>query len=104
MLTAHATWEDGGNSVEMGVMELYQAMTEGRFKVFRHLKPWFEEKMNYHRDEKGKIVKVGDDLLDATRYGWMMRRHAVQLAQLLHSNDDVYNEVDMRTRDSATGY
>ena len=57
-------------------------MEKGTFKVFSHLAPWFEEKMNYHRDEDGKIVKVADDLLAATRYAYMMRRFAVQKAKV----------------------
>ena len=30
----------------------------------------------YHRKD-GKVVKLGDDLMSATRYGIMMLRHAV---------------------------
>jgi hypothetical protein len=78
MLPEHATWPDGGNGVEAGILELYRLMTEGKFKVFDHIADFFDEKMNYHRDESGKIVKTGDDLLDALRYAYMMRRYAVQ--------------------------
>lgn len=78
MLPIHATWPDGGVGVEAGIVELYERMTTGRFKVFSHLAPWFEEKMNYHRDENGKIVKVADDMISATRYAYMMRRFARQ--------------------------
>lgn len=89
MLPEYAQWESGGNSVEHGIIELYRMMKEGRFKVFSHLACFFEEKLNYHRDEKtGKIVKVGDDVLDMVRYGYMMRRHAIQAYQL----DDDYEE------------
>jgi hypothetical protein len=73
-----ATWPTGGNSVEAGLVEIYARMEAGTFKVFSHLSPWFEEKMNYHRDEDGKIVKRNDDILAATRYAYMMRRFAVQ--------------------------
>lgn len=78
MLAEHATWIDGGNGVEAGLVELYERMTTGRFKVFSHLSDWFEEKLNYHRDENGNIVKINDDLLSATRYAYMMRRFAKQ--------------------------
>ena len=74
----HATWQAGGNGVEIGLVELYERMTTGRLKVFSHLTDWFEEKLNYHRDENGNIVKVNDDLLAATRYAYMMRRYAKQ--------------------------
>lgn len=78
MMPEHATWPDGGVGVEAGLVELYERMTTGKFKVFSHLADWFEEKLNYHRDEDGKIVKVNDDLLSATRYAYMMRRFARQ--------------------------
>lgn len=81
MIATHATWPDGGVGVEAGLVELYERMTTGRLKVFSHLSDWFEEKLNYHRDEKGRIVKLGDDLLSATRYAYMMRRFALQKFQ-----------------------
>jgi uncharacterized phage protein (TIGR01671 family) len=53
----HPEWIDGGNGVEAGLVELYRLMELGKFKVFSHLAEFFEEKMHYHRDEKGKIAK-----------------------------------------------
>ncbi|MGF6643125.1 terminase large subunit domain-containing protein [Paraburkholderia sp. GAS82] len=77
MLPTHATWPDGGNSVEAGVWEMQERMLNGRWKVFSHLNEWFEEKRLYHRDENGRIVKQRDDLISASRYAYMMRRLAV---------------------------
>lgn len=77
MIGVHATWPEGGNSVESGVWQLQERMKNGTFKVFSNLSDWFEEKRLYHRDEHGKIVKVRDDILSATRYAFMMRRHSV---------------------------
>ncbi|MND95533.1 hypothetical protein D3C81_2119100 [compost metagenome] len=57
-------------------------MEKGTFKVFKNLSGWFDEKLNYHRDEDGHIVKVQDDLLSATRYAYMMRRFAIQKISL----------------------
>lgn len=82
MCQDHATWQNGGVGVEAGLVELYARMEKGTFKVFKNLSGWFEEKLNYHRDEDGDIVKVQDDLLSATRYAYMMRRYAVQRAEL----------------------
>lgn len=82
MLSNHATWPDGGNGVEAGILELYRLMSEGRFKVFSHISDFFDEKMNYHRDDGGKIVKTSDDLLDAIRYAYMMRRYAEQRSKI----------------------
>jgi phage terminase large subunit-like protein len=76
MLWQHATWPNGGNAVEPGIFELNTLMLNGKFKVFRGLRDWFEEFNFYHRDEKGKIVKIKDDLISATRYAYMMRRYA----------------------------
>ena len=50
-------------------------METGKFKVFSPLLDWFEEFRLYHRKD-GKVVKEGDDLLAATRYGVMMLRFA----------------------------
>jgi hypothetical protein len=50
-------------------------MQSGRFKVFKHLNDWWEEFRLYHRKD-GKVVKEGDDLMSATRYGIMMLRYA----------------------------
>jgi phage terminase large subunit-like protein len=65
----------GGNGVEAGLMEMLDRMQTGRLKVARHLNDWFEEFRLYHRDE-GKIVKIDDDLMSATRYAIMMLRFA----------------------------
>lgn len=75
MLAQRATFDDGTNGVEAGVMEMLDRMQTGRLKVFSHLVEWFEEFRMYHRED-GKIVKLHDDLLSATRYAMMMRRHA----------------------------
>jgi len=65
----------GGNGVEAGVLDILDLMQSGRWKVFSHLGEWFEEMRLYHR-EAGKIVKLNDDLLSASRYAYMMRRFA----------------------------
>jgi phage terminase large subunit-like protein len=70
-----ATFEDGSNGVEAGVTDMLDRMQTDRFKVFSHLSEWFEEFNLYHRKD-GLIVKEGEDLLSATRYALMMKRHA----------------------------
>ena len=62
-------------SVEAGIALMLTRMQTGRLKVFAHLNDWFEEFRLYHREE-GKLVKVREDLIDATRYGLMDLRHA----------------------------
>ncbi|HHR6017795.1 TPA: terminase large subunit domain-containing protein [Providencia alcalifaciens] len=82
MLLDPAQWEDGSRSVEPGLFEIYDLMRRGKFKVFSGLRDFFEEYNFYHRDEKGKIVKVRDDILDAVRYAYMMRRYAVRYGEV----------------------
>ena len=75
MLMEHATFEDGGVSVEAGIADMLQRMTTGRWKVFSHLNDWFAEFRQYHRKD-GIIVKEFDDVLSSSRYAHMMRRFA----------------------------
>jgi len=75
MLPDHATWADGGISTEAGILEMQQRMQMGRYKVAAHLGDWWDEYRNYHRKD-GKIVKVRDDLMSASRIGVMARRYA----------------------------
>ena len=75
MLPERATFEDGGNGVEAGVMQMLTRMENGTFKVFADCEPFFEEFRLYHRKE-GKIVKEYDDVLSACRYAIMMLRYA----------------------------
>ena len=65
----------GGNSVEAGIMEMLSRMEQGKFKVFNTCYDWFEEYRLYHRKD-GKIVKIKDDLMAATRYAAMSLRHS----------------------------
>jgi phage terminase large subunit-like protein len=99
MLAEHATWPDGGNGVEVGLMEIRDLMLAGKFKVFEGLRDWFDEFLQYHRDDNGKVVKIRDDLLSATRYAYMMRRYAVSkrdtenvvpLAMAMPDDDGLY--------------
>lgn len=69
----------GGNGVEAGIFHILEMMETNRFKVFKSVTPFFEEKARYHRKNvggKSVIVPVGDDFLSAVRYAVMFRRHA----------------------------
>lgn len=78
MCPTHAKWESGGNSVENGIYEILDLMRKGKFKIFTGLIDLLDEFRQYHRNEKGKIVKVRDDLIDAMRYAYMMQRYAIR--------------------------
>ncbi len=101
MLDDHSTWEEGGNGVEAGLMEINNLMKTGRFKVFSHLIEVFEEIRGYHRiskpNGKSEIVKKGDDLVDAIRYAYMMRRHAIQkndIGREFYDDDDHFEDTN----------
>ena len=60
--------EPAVNAVESGLTETWNLLVSGRLVVQEHLSNWRSEFRKYHRDEQGKIVKVADHLMDATRY------------------------------------
>ena len=78
MLAESARYDDfkgGGQSREPITIEILERMRTGRFKVFRHLHEWFEEKRMLHRKD-GRIVPEKDDIESATRYAVMSLRYA----------------------------
>ena len=57
------------NAVESGVYSVWSRLSTGRLKIVKGpMTQWLEEYRMYRRDEKGKIVKTHDHLMDATRY------------------------------------
>ena len=56
------------NSVESGIYNCWMDLSIGRIKVFSTLTGFFSEYRLYRRDEKGKIVKKKDHLMDCMRY------------------------------------
>lgn len=56
------------NAVESGIFEVWQRLSTGRLKVFSTLQNFWAEFRLYRRDDKGKIVKQNDHLMDALRY------------------------------------
>lgn len=74
--------DKGGSQPQWPVIdEIRDRMMTGRFKVFSHLRDWFEEKRSYHV-KNDQIVSRKDDVLKATFYAVMMRRYAVSLDTL----------------------
>ena len=67
--TAGLELTKANNAVEAGLIQCWQDLTLGRIKVFSiGMDPfWFEYGL-YHRDEKGKIVKKNDHIMDCMRY------------------------------------
>jgi phage terminase large subunit-like protein len=56
------------NAVDAGIQALWQRMAGGTLKVFNTLPNFAKEFVLYRRDEKGKIIKEHDHLMDALRY------------------------------------
>ena len=56
------------NAVEAGIYEVWTRLSSGRLKVFSTLKRFQGEFRKYRRDEKGKVVKFDDHLMDCMRY------------------------------------
>jgi len=79
-------FDDGTVGVEAGIAEITDRMLSGRFKVDESLTDWFDEFRLYHRQE-GIIVKIRDDLMDATRYAIMYLRFAAQIKEQLREDD-----------------
>lgn len=59
---------EADNGVEAGIYAVHERLSAGKIKVFRTLQSWLSEFRLYRRDEKGRIVKANDHLMDATRY------------------------------------
>lgn len=91
MLGERATFDDGTNGVEAGLMDMLERMQTGRLKVFRHLVEWFDEFRLYHRKD-GKVVKEFDDLMSATRYGIMMKRFAITRPRPRRPMQEMHNQ------------
>jgi hypothetical protein len=72
------------NTVEAGLAQVWQRLSTGRLRVFNHLADWFGEFRIYRRDEKGKVVKTNDHLMDATRYRIM------ELHSMISRSDALY--------------
>lgn len=56
------------NSVESGLYTVWQRLSGGRLKVFSTLQSFLAEYRLYRRDDKGRIVKSNDHLMDCARY------------------------------------
>lgn len=71
-------WPDGGVSHEASISEVQRRLFSGRLKIQSHLGDLMNEMANYHRDEKGTVVRMGDDMVSALLCGvrslWQAKR------------------------------
>ena len=66
------------NAVDAGIYEVWQRLSTGRLKFFKSCTNSMKELALYHRDDKGKIVKKNDHLLDCIRYLLLSEKHIWQ--------------------------
>lgn len=62
---------------EGGIFAVYERLSTGRLKVFSSLRNFLYEIRMYRRDDKGKIVKKHDHLMDCMQY---LIRHGLEVA------------------------
>lgn len=93
---------DADNAVEAGIFACYQRMAAGRLRVFRTCRSWTAEFRIYRRDDKGKVVKERDHLMDATRYLIMtgMLHASIEPAEA----DEMERTMFLQGRSDVTGY
>lgn len=73
------TLTEADNSVNTGLEELNDAYISGQLKIFETCQKTIRQMRVYRRDEKGKIVKKNDHLIDAKRYCWMSGRAVMKI-------------------------
>jgi phage terminase large subunit-like protein len=76
------------NAVETGLAEVYERMLTGRLKIFSTLSATLSERRMYARDEKGRVKKANDHLMDALRYGVVSGLGLATTKRMMAANDN----------------
>ena len=84
------------------IFEVYERLSTSRLKVFSTLKNFFYEYRMYRRDDKGKIVKKNDHLMDAMQY-MMQHGHEIAITEPNPIEDDNHHD-SSDDRNEYTGY
>jgi phage terminase large subunit-like protein len=71
------------NAVEGGIQEVWERLSTGKLKVFNTLPNFAKEYVLYRRDDKGKVVKQNDHLMDCLRYLVTSINKARSLSQIV---------------------
>lgn len=87
------------NAVEAGIYEVWCRLSGGGLKIFSSCRNTLAEYRLYRRDERGKIVKEFDHLMDTLRY-LVMTFDTIAQCEPVETYHDTYDD----TRDSRTGY
>jgi hypothetical protein len=93
--------QPANNEVEAGIFAVYRRLQSSRLKAFSTLQNLRSERRLYRRDEKGRIVKERDHLMDTERYLVMSG-----MGRAMTEPYDRYNDDDARPnqRNGSTGY
>lgn len=86
------------NAVETGILEVWTLLSEGRIRISRACRNFETEYRIYRRDEKGRIVKEKDHLMDCLRYLVMSGRKIAGVQRAEGAPQQV------TTYDQRTGY
>lgn len=89
------------NGVESGIYETWQRLSGGGLYIFSNCKNLLAEYRIYRRDEKGKIVKEFDHLMDCMRY-LVMTWNEIATYEPAEEYEDSYHT--QQGRSSITGY
>lgn len=84
------------NAVEAGIYEVWSRLSTGRLRIFSTLQNLKAEYRLYRRDEKGKIVKSNDHLLDAKRYAVMTFNEIAAVKPVDRARQPSRNAADSR--------
>lgn len=71
------------NDVEGGIQEVWHRLSAGKIRIFSSLQNFAKEYVLYRRDEKGRVIKERDHLMDCLRYGIAEINRARSLDQLV---------------------
>lgn len=81
------------NNVEAGIFAVWERLSSSRLKVFSNCMNWIAEFHLYQRDEKGKIKKTRDHLMDATKYLILSGLKKAQISNPSNNTPSEYNDV-----------
>lgn len=93
------------NAVESGIFKVFRRLVTGRLKVFNTLREFLSEYRLYRRDEKGKVVKDNDHLMDCLRYLIMTGMYyAKNEIEATWDTEDYWQHTSQSGKNKITGY
>lgn len=93
------------NSVETGLLEVYQRLSTGRLKVFKYLQNWLREFRTYRYADQGRVaMKQDDHLMDTTRYLMLSGQKVLQYEPSEDSGQEQYYYSGRSGSGNCTGY